>query len=473
MIYKMKKNICYHTLFVILTLVAATMYVFLMFNNNVWYDEAYSLAMIKHSFGEIVSITAADVHPPLYYFGLKLFCMIFGNSLICAKIFSIIPLILTMVTGYFNLSKIFDYKTALIFVGALVFMPLYQGYAVEVRMYTWASFTVFGCGIYSYRAIVEDKRLYWILSTLFGILSAYLHYFAFVSVLVIGFMLLLASVYKYKVSKWAISFGALIVSYLPWMSSFLSQLSQKVTDEYWIAPITGQTIKNFFSVWLQCGNITPFYIIFFTTMLVLSIVMIITKLKFKRLFITIMGLLVFVVTCAIGIGASLAVRPVFIERYAVPAIPLVLIIFAVGLGTIKSKTILAVICAFAVFFSAMSYPKIMEDEYEASEKYIEACLGEREYDAIICCVDSHLFGVLSYYENEKNIYRPKLSPGSPFENVVELDTADATKDKTVLMFLDHYEDPPQWVYNNYNIEYTCDVATYGKYSHMYTCNSIN
>ena len=61
----MKKNICYHTLFVILTLVAAAMYVFLMFNNNVWYDEAYSLALIKHSFGEFVSITAADVHPPL------------------------------------------------------------------------------------------------------------------------------------------------------------------------------------------------------------------------------------------------------------------------------------------------------------------------------------------------------------------------------------------------------------------------
>ena len=96
----MKKNIIYNIAFVLVLVISAFMYGTLMFNNNVWYDEAYSLAMIKHSFSEIAQITAEDVHPPLYYFGLKLFTSLGGDVIILSKIFSIIPVLLTMLLGY-------------------------------------------------------------------------------------------------------------------------------------------------------------------------------------------------------------------------------------------------------------------------------------------------------------------------------------------------------------------------------------
>ena len=465
----MKKNIGYHIAFIIFIILGIFLYSSLIFNNNVWYDEAYSLAMIGHSFSDICKITAADVHPPLYYFGLKIFCMIFGTELIFTKIFSIIPLILTMIMGYRNISKVFTHKEGLIFAAALLLLPLYQIYSVEIRMYTWASFAVFGSGIYAYRAVTEDKRCLWIIYTIFTILSAYLHYFAFVSVLVISFMLLLASVYRYKVSKWFLSAAALVVAYVPWMSSFLGQLSEKVTNEYWIAPITLKTVKEFFNVWLGCGDYTRFFIPFFAIVFVLSLIVMFKKTDFKRLSLSLTVLFVFVGTCLIGIIASLAVRPVFIERYAIPAIPFVLTVIALGLGRIKSKTVITLITIVAILFCGSAYIYTYDIEYNSSESFIEETLAKSQYDSIVCYQDSHLYGVLSYYEPQKPIYRPKISQGSPFKNVLPLDKRNADNEKNILVFMPKGVAVPKWVSDSYNVSFTCEIATYGSFSDMYTC----
>lgn len=39
----------------------------LCFSNDIWYDELFTVGMIGHSYGELVGLTARDVHPPLYY----------------------------------------------------------------------------------------------------------------------------------------------------------------------------------------------------------------------------------------------------------------------------------------------------------------------------------------------------------------------------------------------------------------------
>ena len=469
----MKKNLYYNISLSAILVIAVVMYVLLMFNNNVWYDEAYSLAMIKHSFSEIARITAEDVHPPLYYFGLKVFCMIFGNNLISAKIFSIIPIVLTAILGYFGLSDLFDKKTGLAFAAAMVLLPLYQGYSVEIRMYTWASFTVFGCGLYAFRAIWEDNKLHWLWYTIFGILSAYLHYFAFVSVLVICFLTLLGAVYKSKVTSWLGSTVVFALSYIPWMSSFAAQLSDKVNNDYWIAPITTQTVKDFFKVWLQCGDITLIYIWLFAALLVGCLAAIIIKHDSKKIWAASLGMLIFIATCVIGIIASVVIRPVFIERYAVPAIPLVLVLVAVGISSIKFKSIIATVAALGVVTFGISYVSVYSREYNASEKHIEAMLAEREYDAIVCCVDSHLYGVLAHYSPQKPVYRPRTSLGSPFDNILPLSERKTDKEKTVLLFVPQKATPDPQTYEGYNITYTCDVATYGMVSNVYTCTKQN
>ena len=64
------------------------------------YDEAYTVGMIENSFSEILAITSRDVHSPVYYWILKLFCLLpFGNKLILSKLFSVIFMISFLILG--------------------------------------------------------------------------------------------------------------------------------------------------------------------------------------------------------------------------------------------------------------------------------------------------------------------------------------------------------------------------------------
>ena len=136
---------------------AVLAYFGLAFSNTVWYDEAYTMAMIKHTFSDICSITAQDVHPPLYYILLKIFAAPFGYSIFAAKVFSIIPHLLLIVLGYIKLTEFFDRKTGFLFALMTAFLPIMTTYAVELRMYGWAALFVTGCALFFYPELLDEQ----------------------------------------------------------------------------------------------------------------------------------------------------------------------------------------------------------------------------------------------------------------------------------------------------------------------------
>lgn len=77
----------------------------LLFNDNVWFDETYTLALIRHDFSEITDILRSDMHPPLYFAGLKLFCSVFGYHIIVTKLFSVIGFVLLLLLGILYIRK--------------------------------------------------------------------------------------------------------------------------------------------------------------------------------------------------------------------------------------------------------------------------------------------------------------------------------------------------------------------------------
>ena len=62
------------------------------FHTNIWYDESYTIAMVRHSFSDIWQIGSNDVHPVLYYFLLKFINLIFGESILLYRLFSVVPI---------------------------------------------------------------------------------------------------------------------------------------------------------------------------------------------------------------------------------------------------------------------------------------------------------------------------------------------------------------------------------------------
>ena len=45
--------------------------VYLCFCNDIWYDELFTMGLGNQSLSGLVSVTARDVHPPLYYMRIK------------------------------------------------------------------------------------------------------------------------------------------------------------------------------------------------------------------------------------------------------------------------------------------------------------------------------------------------------------------------------------------------------------------
>lgn len=75
-------------LFVGLLALAALLRFYHLDGSSLWHDEGNTWALMGRSFGEIAAAAAADIHPPLYYWLLKLWSGIFGANAFALRSFS-------------------------------------------------------------------------------------------------------------------------------------------------------------------------------------------------------------------------------------------------------------------------------------------------------------------------------------------------------------------------------------------------
>ena len=69
-------------------------------HESLWYDESYTAAIVNHSIPDIINITGGDSHPPLYYLMLHIFTLIFGNSVLALRAFSVLGVVALAAWGY-------------------------------------------------------------------------------------------------------------------------------------------------------------------------------------------------------------------------------------------------------------------------------------------------------------------------------------------------------------------------------------
>ena len=166
----------------------------LIFNNNVWCDEAASINLSRCSFGDIIKYASMDFHPPLYYFLLKITGVFFHDALWGYKLVSIIPVVITMiVVDKWILANVKNNSlwSAVVFSLLMGLSPCNMGKNVEVRMYTWAALwvTLFLLSSLEITINHNSKRAY-ISLILSGIAACYTHYFAILTIACISIWLL-------------------------------------------------------------------------------------------------------------------------------------------------------------------------------------------------------------------------------------------------------------------------------------------
>ena len=460
----MKENILekrYNLLLGLLTAVAAVMYLLLCQGDLVWMDEAYTFGMIRRSYSEMCSITALDVHPPLYYIMLKAFATPFTNKLLAGKIFAVIPYVIIMIFGGIQLKKLFNAKTGLSFGVLFFFFPFMLSYAAEVRMYSWAALFVFINAVYAYRAYLYNTKKDWILYTIFGLSAAYTHYFAVASAAVIyGWLLLCAIIKKRELVKpWLITAAVTVILYLPWLRFFVEQLKYKIDNEYWIEPITLKTFKTYFTdIFSAESNMAMALVIALA-----SAVMLFFGIKSRKdRTISLIGISVPVLTLVLGMAASFIIRPVFVIRYLLPSVPLFIVSMAIGTANINKKVPTLILTGIIVVVGIVSYSTAYYDRNTHFDGRMDDAFYERnrDCDAYIVTIDrndihpGHTETVLAYYETEKDIYQVVENYGYyPFENFRYIGDFDSDKYERVIILVASGKEIPKEYRDDYTYEY--------------------
>ena len=292
-------------------------------------DDYYTLGIVRLPLMEMISATAENVHPPLYYIILKIFCKIFNPAdnlglVLVGKAVSLLPVALLLVLSFTKIKKEFGILAAGIFSFLLVSSFSVMTYATVIRMYSWGLFFITLQLVYLYDIIHRnDTKLAWVIFTIASICAIYTHYFAAIASIIIYLVLFAYLLHKNKkeLKKWIVSAIVSFVSYLPWIGILLSQVST-VVDYYWIKPITFVEVISYINFIFSPSESLIGYVLGIL-LIVLFIIIIYVSLKNKKsaddyVDFSLIAMSIIFLTMITGIVLSFIIRPIFISRYILP-----------------------------------------------------------------------------------------------------------------------------------------------------------
>ncbi|HAL32072.1 MAG TPA: hypothetical protein DIS68_08260 [Lachnospiraceae bacterium] len=198
----------------ILTVLCTAVYVSLVFNNNLWLDEAFSASIIRCGFREMISRTASDTLPPFYNVAAWCFTRIFGYSPVSLKLFSVLPMVLLMLVSSSFLSKAASPGVAGIYILLVTSMPYMLEHGVEIRMYSWALFFASASAIFA-MCYMKDIRGSLPCLVICTVLGAYTHQYALITEVYIWLMLLVFFVRRKQILTWVKPAVLCIALYIP------------------------------------------------------------------------------------------------------------------------------------------------------------------------------------------------------------------------------------------------------------------
>ncbi len=371
-------------------IIIGIIYIFLpAFHTNLWFDESYSVALAKHSFVDIWTIGSHDVHPILYYWMLHILFLIFGNSILAYRLFSVIAIVILIIMGYTHIRKEFGEKTGLIFSFLVSFLPVITVYASEIRMYSWTMLFVTIMFIYAYRIYKGDcSNKNWIIFAVFSLASAYMHYYGLMTAGVINLLLFIYIIvdtikkrkkdntYKIinnNIIKFAISAIVQIVLYIPWLIFFIKQYNQ-VSKGFWIPKSSLEVYREIFEFQFTGNLLETFHInhdialVFAIIITVYLIYQIYKSIKNKEnIFPGIVALSIYL--CIILIARIVSIKtPVLYARYMFTSTGIFILFMSFFMSKEKNKYLNLFICAIIIFVSTYITVNLMKENYDKGNK---------------------------------------------------------------------------------------------------------
>lgn len=319
-----------------------------MFDNAIWGDEGFSILLARQNIGGILTGTAADVHPPLYYLVLKIAISILGESVLVLHLTSYLAFVGVCVLSVTFIRKNFGLLSAYL---ALFFTGLTEYgviYSVEIRMYSWALLfiTLTFCAAYKIIENRETNVKVWIVMSVFALFAGYTHYFALIAVafMILGvFILCLVKKQNHVWRNISITVAVCVVGYLPWLVTMVTTVERTVGD-FWLTSVP--TFRECTDMFFGAMDYSHKLICFFAVLLffyVLANVYDVVKNKISirdkftevieketKIQLSLLGIWTFIGTTILGILVSNNLQPVLLTRYLFPMV----VLGAISLGVL-------------------------------------------------------------------------------------------------------------------------------------------
>lgn len=305
-------------------------------NSSVWFDESFSAYIIQFNVAEIFQYTAADVHPPLYYWLLKLWSMLFGTTDIALRSMSVLFAGVAMIFGYLTVHRLFGRRAAVFAMGAMIISPFIIRYSQEMRMYTMVAAIALAATYVLVRATETGRRRLWVVYGVLVSLGMWTHYFAAIVWLahwVWRWTLVRRMAATQKVKQqlrlffardWLVAHYVAVGLYLAWLPFLVAQLVTVQTFGFWIPPVTPVTVTNYFTnvlLYLDQGALNPWYTVGF---MVVVTIMIWLAVRVKRQLTpaarsgySLLAAMAFIPVILLIVGSLPPLQSSFVDRYLV------------------------------------------------------------------------------------------------------------------------------------------------------------
>ncbi len=411
-----------------------------------WHDEAFSALYIRYPWGEMMHRIGLDVHPPLYYWMLRIWTGIFGQGLFGLRSLSILLGVLSIYAGYLFVKEIFkNEKLALLAAFFLAINPFLIQYGWEARMYSLGTFLILLSSYLLVKALNTDKTWIWAAYAVSIAASFYTHYFLFFSVAAQGLFFIY---YCFKQKQWFpkgwASYALSAVLFAPWVPTLIEQVT-RVNQNFWIAGPNGWSVLSTLWTMFFGGYGTDH-----TTLAIFAPLALILIIYFLRQTALPMRWLIFSSVAVPVVGALLLsfMQSIYLDRYFYFASLFYAIMLAVAIYQVPKyttrramATIFAVI-SIAVFFKNWADLDVRHKPgMAAAAAYINE--NARPTDRIYVGLSAVYF-TLKYY-NETPIH-PKLYSKEAFKDISHYSgTALLNEEDIILNFSEAQKNDTVWL----------------------------
>lgn len=334
--------------------------------SSIWFDEAFGVYLSHYNFIDIARYTAADVHPPFYYWLLRIWCSIFGYSELGVRSMSLFFGCVSIILGYILIKKLFNKKIARFSLLFMVLSPMLVRYGQEARMYTLITAISVAATYILAIAIKSSRKLPWVIYGILISLGMWTHYFT--ALIWLSHWIWRADNIRRVAKKdefknqffnrdWVVAHIIAVGLYVPWIPALVYQLVVVQAAGFWIPPVTPGTLLGFITnviYYLDLDKVTGWFAL--AVIIAVVIVSIISFRVHKKLDNSQQKSyrLIFAIAVLPAVLLFLAsmppLRPSFVDRYLIPSTFGIMLFIGVTLGyglkIIDSKKLNVVIAVF-------------------------------------------------------------------------------------------------------------------------------